>query len=178
MRRRVPDLAGRPLLAGCAALGLVLAAAAGPLSSVLHASEEIEAARARLAAAREAVSRPRAAAPLAGPSADALLAALREHLDTLAAGRAAVIDAAEVAPDPDRPALPRLRASLRGTAEGLHGLVHALETGAPLIAVEEADLGILRPADAETGRPTVMRLAVTVRGVLTPAEPAPRGAGP
>ena len=69
--------------------------------------------------------------------------------------------------------------TLRGTAEGLHGLLAALETEAPLIVPEEAVLSVERPADPEISRATVMRLTLTVRGVLLPApttgRPAPGG---
>ncbi len=78
---------------------------------------------------------------------------------------------AGIQPDLSRPTLPRLSASLRGTAEGLHGLLDALETGIPLVVLEEAEISVERPADPEIGRATVLRLTLTARGVLPPARP-------
>jgi len=164
--RRFADGAARPVLVRLAAFGLLLAVGAGPVSLALDAAGEIDAARERLDKAREVAARPAAVPPLSAPDGGALAAAFRDRLDALAAGRAVVVDAAALEVDPARPDLPRLRATLRGTGAGLHGLMQALETGAPLMAVEEADLGLDRPADAEIGRPTVMRLALTVRGVI------------
>lgn len=174
---RAADLAVRPLLIRIGAIGLLLAIGAGPLLSALDAAGEIEAARTRLDRARERAARPPLVPPLAADDGDALLAAFRTRLDALAATGAVVIDRTLLETDPAKPALPRLRAALRGTAEGLHGLVHALETGSPLMAVEEADLDVERPADAEIGRPTLMRLAFSVRGVVT-GKPAPPGRAP
>ena len=79
-------------------------------------------------------------------------AAFRTRLDGLAAPQAVVIDWTGLEADPARPDLPRLRARLRGTAGGLHGLMHALETGTPLMAIEEADLDVERPADPAIGQ--------------------------
>ncbi len=139
----------------------------------VEAADQIAAARARLARMREAAARPPAPLPLAGPDANALLANFRARLEGLADGRAALVDGTEIELDPARPTLPRLRAILRGTAEGLHGLLHALESEAPLVAVEEAEIAVARPADAESGRPTLMQVALTARGVVdAPAEPA------
>lgn len=176
---RAPVLEGRarPILLGTLALGLILAAAAGPVGEAFDAAAQIEAGRERLVRARAAANRTPLPAPLSGADAEGLLAAFRARLDDLAGSRAAVVERADLEPDPDRPTLPRLRASLRGTAEGLYGLLHALETEAPLIAVEAAELGIERAADAETGRPTVMRVSLTARGVLLPPAP-PAGAAP
>jgi len=172
---RLPSAhAARPLLIRLAAFGLLLALGAGPVSSALDAAAEIDAARARLVQARDLAARPSAAPPLVAAEADALLAAFRARLDGLATPQAVVIDWTGLEADPARPDLPRLRASLRGTAGGLHGLIHALETGAPLMAIEEADLGIERPADPAIGRPTVMRLAVTLRGLIADRAPGPR----
>lgn len=170
---RLPDLALRPLLVRLAGCGLLLALGAGAVSSSLDASSAIETARDRLDRARERAARPESVPPLVAADGEALLAAFRARLDALAADRAVVIDAATLDPDPARPDLPRLRGMLRGTAEGLHGLVHALETGAPLVALEEADLGIERPADGEIGRPTLMRLSFVARGVVVPPIPSP-----
>lgn len=172
MRR--PDLALRPLLGRLVGGGLLLALGAAAVSSSLDASARIDAARERLDRARERASRPAPVPPLVAADGEALLSAFRARLDALAADRAVVIDAATLDPDPGRPDLPRLRGMLRGTAEGLHGLVHALESGPPLVALEEADLGVERPADAEIGRPTLMRLALVTRGVIAPPAPAPR----
>ena len=166
-----PDLALRPLLVRLAGFGLLLALGAGAVSSSLDASAEIDAARDRLDRARERASRPESVPPLVAADGEALLSAFRARLDALAADRAVVIDLTSLDANPGRPDLPRLRGMLRGTAEGLHGLVHALETGAPLIAVEEADLDIERPADGEIGRPTLMRLALVARGVVVPPSP-------
>jgi len=166
-------IAIRPMLARLVALGLLGAVGAGPVFSGLDADIEIEAARARLDRAREQAARQPGVPPLTAADGDALLAAFRARLEALAGTGAVVIDGTLIEPDPARPALPRLRATLRGTAEGLHGLAHAVETGSPLMAVEEADLTVERPADAEIGRPTLMRLAFAARGVVTgkPAQP-------
>jgi hypothetical protein len=178
VRRVVPDLPSRPRLLALAALGLALAAALGPVMACLDAARDIDAARARLDAARGAAARPPATQPPVAPGADALAAAFRSRLDALAAERSVLIDRAVLDADPARPDLPRLRADLRGTAEGLHGLMHALETGAPLLAAEEADLTVERAADSEIGRPTILRLALTLRGVILRADAAPgSGAG-
>lgn len=166
-----------PLL-GIVALALIVALAVGPVSGAIEAQEQIAAARERLTRAQAAAIRPPQRAPLVAADAEALLAAFRTRLDALAAERAAVIDTATVEPDPAEPTLPRLRADLRGTAEGLYGLLHVLESEAPLIAVEEADLSLRRPADAETGRPTVMRARLTVRGLVPLPKPEAGGRGP
>ncbi len=156
------------------ALAVLVALAAGPVSSALDAAAEIDAARLRLDRAREQVARPAAGLPLVAPDGEALLAAFRAHLDALGPG--ALVDIATLEPDPAKPDLPRLRASIRGTAQGLHGLMHAVETGTPLVAVEEADLSVDRPADSDIGRPTILRLALTVRGVVSAPKPAPKPA--
>jgi hypothetical protein len=170
----VLGLPARPLLVRLGALALLLALGAGPVSSALDASAEIDAARLRLDRAREQVARPAAGLPLVAPDGEALLAAFRARLDALGPG--ALVDVATLDADPAKPDLPRLRASIRGTAQGLHGLMHALETGTPLVAVEEADLAVDRPADAEIGRPTILRLALTVRGVVAAPKPTPKPA--
>lgn len=176
---RAPFLEGRarPILVGTLGLGLILAAAAGPVGEAFDAASQIESGRERLVRARAAANRTPLPAPLSAADAEGLLAAFRARLDALAGARAARVEQAELEPDPDRPTLPRLRASLRGTAEGLYGLLHALETEAPLVAVEEAELRVERAADAETGRPTVMRVSLTARGVLMPPV-SPAGAAP
>lgn len=166
----------RPILFGALAVGLILALLAGPVGEAVEAAAQIEMGRERLARARAASSRPPLPIPLANSSEEELLAIFRARLESLAGTRAAVVERADLEADPDRPTLPRLRAAIRGTAEGLHGLLQALETEAPLIALEEAELGIERAADRETGRPTVMRASLTARGVLIPP-PAP-GAAP
>ncbi|WP_267359960.1 hypothetical protein [Methylobacterium sp. GC_Met_3] len=165
---RIRDLATRPFLVRFAALGLVVAAAAAPLSALRDASHAIEAARDRLHRARALAQRQRARPPLVAADGDTLLAAFRGRLDALAAERAIVIDGAVLEPDPARPDLPRLRGLLRGTSAGLHGLLHALDTEAPRVVVEDADLSVVRPADAEIGHPTILHLAVTARGVIAP----------
>ncbi|WP_156635443.1 hypothetical protein [Methylobacterium sp. Leaf123] len=166
----------RPILFGAFAMGLILALVAGPVGEAVEAAAQIEVGRERLARARAASARPPMPIPLAGSSEEELLAVFRARLESLAGTRAAVVERADLEADPDRPTLPRLRASIRGTAEGLHGLLQALETEAAFIAFEEAELGIERAADRETGRPTVMRASLTARGVLIPP-PAP-GAAP
>ncbi|KMO33849.1 hypothetical protein VQ03_24310 [Methylobacterium tarhaniae] len=167
-----PPLAGRPLLLGLAGLGLVLALGTGPVLDALGTADDIAAARDRLARAQAAAAAPPSPAPLAAADEAGLVLALQARLDALAAERTVTVDGAGIQPDPGRPTLPRLSASLRGTAEGLHGLLQALETGAPLIVPEEAVLGVERSADPEIGRATVLRLTLTVRGVLLPAPAA------
>lgn len=189
MRARLPGLAGLPdllpgrsLLVGLAglALALGLGLASGPVLEAVEAAGQIAAARERLARMRDAAARPPAPVPLAGPDADALLTRFRARLDGLAEGRAALVDGTEIELDPARPTLPRLRATLRGTAEGLHGLLHALESEAPLVAVEAAEIAVARAADAESGRPTLMQVALTARGVVdAPADASAQApAGP
>ncbi|WP_167858555.1 hypothetical protein [Methylobacterium nonmethylotrophicum] len=168
---------GRPLLAGLAALGLAIVLGTGPVLDALGAADDIAQARDRLARAQDAAALPAVAAPLGATDETGLVLAFRARLDALAAERAVLVDGAGLQPDPARPALPRLTAALRGTAEGLHGLMQALETESPLVVPEEAELGIDRPADPETGRATVMRLTLTVRGVLLQA-PAVRSTTP
>lgn len=169
------DIASRPWLVRFALLGVLLAAGAGPLFATLDASGEIDTARLRLDRALEQAARAPAIPPLSAKEGADLLTAFRSRLDALATAQAVVIDRVAIEPDPERPDLPRLQAGLRGTAEALHGLMHALETGTPLLAIEAADLDVERPADPEIRRPTIMRLAFTVRGVLTPPA-GPRGA--
>ena len=112
---RIRDRATRPLLVRLAALILLVAAAALPLSAALDASAAIDAARDRLDRAYALVGRLPVTPPLVAADGDALLAAFRGRLDVLAAGRAIVIDAATLEPDPARPEVPRLRGLLRGT---------------------------------------------------------------
>lgn len=181
MRVRRPDLSGlasRPRLVALAGLAVALGLASGPVLEAVETESQIAAARARLARMREAAARPPAPVPLAGPDANGLLARFRARLEGLAEGRAALIDGTEIELDPARPTLPRLRASLRGTAEGLHGLLHALESEAPLVAVEAAEIAVARAADAESGRPTLMRVALTARGVIDAPSEASAQAGP
>lgn len=161
----------RPGLVGLGCFGLLLGLAVGPVSRAVEAEDQIATARDRLVRAQAAAARPPQPAPLFATDADALLAAFRGRLDGLVAGRAVVIDGSAVDPDPGQPTLPRLRAQLRGTAQDLHGLLHALETEAPLLAVEAADLDVARAADQEGGRPTIMRASLTLRGVLPPPAP-------
>ncbi|MET7243171.1 GspMb/PilO family protein [Methylobacterium sp. EM32] len=163
------SLAGRPLLLGLAGLVFVAALSLGPVLDALGAQDDIALARERLARAQAASASPPSTPPLSATDEAGLVVAFRARLDALAAERVALVDGAGLQPDPARPTLPRLTASLRGSAEGLHGLLQALETGAPLIVPEEAEIGIERPADPEIGRATVMRLTLTVRGVLLPA---------
>ncbi|KMO12409.1 GspMb/PilO family protein [Methylobacterium platani] len=160
---------GRALLPGLAGLALVAGLATGPVLDALGAADDVAAARDRLARAQAAAAAPPVPAPLSGPDEAGLVLAFRARLDALAAARVVAVDGAGIQPDPARPALPRLSASLRGTAEGLHGLLQALETESPLIVPDEAELSVERPADPEIGRATVMRLTLTVRGVLLPA---------
>lgn len=159
-------LPGRPLLVGLAGLALALGLACGPVLEAVEAGGQITAAHERLARMRDAAARTPAPLPLAGPDANALLARFRTRLEGLAEGRAALVDGTEIEIDPAGPSLPRLRATLRGTAEGLHGLLHALESEAPLVAVEAAEIVVARAADAESGRPTLMQVALTARGMV------------
>ncbi|MCJ2085269.1 hypothetical protein MKK88_04565 [Methylobacterium sp. E-005] len=165
---RIRNLAARPLLVRLAALVLLAAIATAPLSAALDAANAIDAARDRLGRARALAARPPVTPPLVAADGDTLLAAFRDRLDALAAGRAIVIDAATLEPDAARPDLPRLRVWLRGTSAGLHGLLHALDGEAPRLVVEEADLSVARPADGEIGRPTILNLVVMARGVIAP----------
>lgn len=165
---------GKPLLLGLAGLGVALVLAVGPVRDAVEAADAIGVARDRLARAAAAAPMP---APLSAADEGALVAAFQARLDALAAEHVAVVDGAGLRADPDRPTLPRLSASLRGSAEGLHGLMQALETQGPLVVPEEAELSIERPADPEIGRATVLRLNLTVRGVLLQA-PGPRSAAP
>jgi len=144
-------------------------------SDVLEARGQIAEGRALLARTRAAANRPPLPAPLWAADEAALLAAFRTRLDGLMNGRAVLLDEAHLDPDADRPTAPRLSATLRGTAEGLHDLLLGLETQAPLAVVETANLKALRPADAETGWPTVMQLSLSLRGALVPA---PAGTDP
>ncbi|KMO41132.1 hypothetical protein VQ02_06395 [Methylobacterium variabile] len=169
---------GRPLLLGLAGLGLALVLAVGPVLDAVGAADDIGHARDRLARAQAAAAMPPVPAPLTAADEAGLVAVFRARLETLAAERAARIDGAGLQPDPARPALPRLSASLLGTAEGLHGLLQALETEGPLAAAEEAELSVERPADPEIGRATVMRLNLTIRGVLLPRPSPPRSTTP
>lgn len=176
--RSLLEAVPRPFLAGLAGLGLALALAVGPVLEAVEAQGSVAEARARLVRAQAAAARVPVPPPLVGADADALVAAFRARLEGLAAERAALLTEAEIQPDPARPALPRLRAAFRGTAEGLHGLVHALESEVPLMVIEEADLGVERPADPEIGRGTVMRLGLVVRGVVLPAKPEAGSSSP
>ncbi|MFH6783923.1 MULTISPECIES: hypothetical protein [Methylobacterium] len=169
---RAPPVNGRALLFGLAGLSLAAAVAVGPVLDTLAAADDIALARDRLARVQGAAAAPPVPAPLSAPDEAGLVLAFRARLDALAAGRAVLVDGAGLQPDPARPTLPRLSASLRGTAEGLHGLVQALETESPLVVPEAAELSVERPADPEIGRPTVMRLNLTVRGVILPPPPA------
>jgi len=143
-------------------------------SDVLDARERIAEGRDLLGRTRAAAERPAVAAPLWAADESALLAAFRARLDGLMASRALLLDDARLDPDAARPTAPRLSATLRGTAEGLHGLLLALETQAPLMVVETADLAVARAADAETGRPTIMQLTLALRGALSKAPDAAR----
>lgn len=168
---RMPAIAGRGPLLGLAGLALAALLAAGPVLDALAAADDIAAARDRLARAQAAAAAPPVPAPLGATDEAGLVLAFRARLDALAAERVVAVDGAGLQPDPARPTLPRLSASLRGTAEGLHGLVQALESESPLIVPEEAELTVERPADPEIGRATVMRLTLTVRGVLLAPPP-------
>ncbi|SFK96529.1 GspMb/PilO family protein [Methylorubrum salsuginis] len=168
-------LPNRPVLVALGGLGLLLALAIGPVSRAIDADTQIAAARDRLARAQAAAARPPQPAPLVAADADGLLAAFRARLQTLAGSRAVVIDTTNLEADPAQPTLPRLRAFLRGTAEGLHDLLQALETEAPLMAVEAAEFDIARAADEEGGRPLVMRASLTLRGVQLPPPPPETG---
>ncbi|MBX9699798.1 MAG: hypothetical protein K2X74_10185 [Acetobacteraceae bacterium] len=154
-------------------LGL-LGQAAG---DVAEAQGQIAEARVLLSRTRAAASRPPLPAPLWATDDAALLTAFRARLDGVMAGRAVLLDASGLELDPGRPNAPRLSATLRGTAEGLHGLLLALETQSLLAVVESARLVSARAADAETGWPTVMQLSLTLRGAVVPA-PAGGDPGP
>lgn len=168
----VVPVAGRPLLLGLAGLALVAAIGTGPVSDALSAQDDIAMARDRLTRAQAAALAPPSPAPLSAADEAGLVVAFQSRLSALAAERTVAVDGAGIQPDPSRPTLPRLSASLRGTAEGLHGLLDALETGAPLVVLEEAAISVERPADPEIGRATVLRLTLTTRGVLAPAPKA------
>ncbi|MCF4125472.1 GspMb/PilO family protein [Methylobacterium sp. SyP6R] len=170
--RAVLPAAGRPLLLGLAGLGLAAALGTGPVLDALAAQDDIAMARDRLARAQAAALAPPAPAPLSAADEAGLVAAFQSRLTALAAERSVAFDGAGIQPDLSRPTLPRLSASLRGTAEGLHGLLDALETGIPLVVLEEAEISVERPADPEIGRATVLRLTLTARGVLPPAPAA------
>ncbi|KQP29665.1 hypothetical protein ASF49_16025 [Methylobacterium sp. Leaf104] len=171
------DLPGllRGRLGALLLLGLAVAAGAWLLAQALgdvrEADEQIAGSRALLARTRAAANRPAPPAPLWGTDEAALLAAFRTRLDGLAADRAVLLDETRLERDAERPTAPRLAATLRGTTEGLHGLLLALETQTPLAVVETADLSALRPAEPEAGWPTVMRLSLSLRGALA-APPA------
>lgn len=156
-----------------ALLGLALATGLWLLgqatSDVIDARERIAEGRDLLGRTRAAAARPALAPPLWAADESALLAAFRARLDGLIAPRALFLDDARLDPDAARPTAPRLTATLRGTAEGLHDLLLALETQSPLLVVETADLTVARAADAETGRPTIMKLTVALRGALSKA---------
>ncbi|WFT81435.1 GspMb/PilO family protein [Methylobacterium sp. CB376] len=130
----------------------------------------------------EAAARPTGLVPLFAADAPALLAAFRARLDALAAGRAVLVDAVHVEPDPGRLEAPRLAAVLRGTTEGLRGLLLALETEEPLVVLDRADLTIVQAAEPEAERPTLLQLALAARGVVVPprqgAAPPRQGAAP
>ena len=155
-------LLGIAIFAGCWLLGQATGA-------VLDAREQIAESRALLGRTRAAAQRPPLPAPLWATDEAALLAAFRARLAQLTGERAILVDESRLDPDPDRPTTPRLSATLRGTAEGLHGFLLALETQAPLALVETASLGVHRPADAEAGWPTVMQLSLSLRGALAAA---------
>lgn len=141
------------------------------MSVVVEARDHIAEGRALLGRTRAAANRPPLPAPFWGPDEAALLSAFRDRLDGLVAGRAVLLDESRLDSDPDRPAAPRLIATLRGTAEGLHGLLLALETQGPLAVIETAQLTAPRAADAETGRPTLMHLSLSLRGALVAPPP-------
>ncbi|MEA1832128.1 hypothetical protein U8607_08530 [Methylobacterium durans] len=166
---------GRPGARLAAAAGLLagLSLAGHAVSALLETRSEISDARARLGRLQAASARPAPAAPLSAGDEAALLGAFRARLDALAGGRAVVLDGARIEPDAGSPTMPRLHAEMRGTAEGLYGLLRDLETGAPPLVVETAEIGVLRPAEPAEERPTVLRLGLAARGALLPAE-APR----
>lgn len=176
----IPDLT--PFLRGrggaLALLGLALATGLWLLgqaaSDVMDAQDRIADGRDLLSRTRAAAERPAGPTPLWAADESALLAAFRARLDGLMASRTLLLDDARLDPDAARPTAPRLSATLRGTAEGLHGLLLALETQGPLMVVETADLTVARAADAETGRPTIMQLTVALRGALSKAPDAAR----
>ncbi|WP_232628507.1 GspMb/PilO family protein [Methylobacterium sp. Leaf118] len=168
MRALLSDGRARPILLGLFGSGLALVLILDHAGAAFDASARIDTARERLARLHRMAARPPLPPVLTAPDADGLLAAFRGRLDALAGGRAVVLDRSELERDPDHPDRPRLRAVIRGTAAGLHGLLHALETEAPILAIEEADLDVERAADPETGRPTVMRAALTARGLVLP----------
>lgn len=169
MRAFLSDGRARPILFGLLGGSLALALVLDHAGDAFDASARIDRARERLARLHRAATRPPLPALLTAPDADGLLAAFRGRVEALAGGQAAILERAELDADPEHPHRPRLRAAIRGTAESLHGLLHALETEAPLVAVEEADLAVERPADPETGRPTMMRATLTARGFVLPA---------
>lgn len=151
------------------ATGLWLAGQA--VGGVLETREQIAESRALLGRVKAAAHRPALPAPLWAADEAALLTAFRARLEGLVASGALLLDETRLDRDAERRTAPRLGATLRGTAEGLQGLLLALETQAPLAVIETADLTVARLADPETGRPTVMRLSLGLRGALA-AEPA------
>ncbi|MGY2050991.1 hypothetical protein [Methylobacterium sp. JK268] len=157
-------------LAALAAAGGLGAAALLPL---VDTAAEIDQARTLLGRVVEAGERAGPPAPLWAADPASLQAAFRSRLDGLAAGRTVLLDDVRLDFDPRRPTLPVMTAMLRGTTEGLRGLLLALETQAPLVVVESAELALLSPADAAAARPTVLRLTLAARGVLVPAAPGP-----
>ncbi|MDR7038617.1 hypothetical protein J2X36_003387 [Methylobacterium sp. BE186] len=163
---------GRPgamlAAAGCL-LGLLSLAGQG-LAGLIDARAEVSAARAHLGRLQAASLRPAPGAPLSATDEAGLLAAFRGRLDALASGRAVVVDGLRVGPDAGSPTMPLLHAEMRGTAEGLHGLLRDLETGPPVVVVETAEIGVARSAEEAGEHPAILRLGLAARGVLLPAE--------
>ncbi|KQU05706.1 hypothetical protein ASG60_03375 [Methylobacterium sp. Leaf469] len=163
-----------PVLLALGALAVLGLAVAGPVSEIRELGNGIAEARDRLARTRAAAARPVPSTPFSGVDADAVSAAFRARIETAIAGRAVILEDVTVVPDPDQVRLPLLNAALRGTAEGLHGVLAELDGGLPRVRTETAEIAVASPADADEERPTLLRLSLTVRGLLAPADAPPR----
>jgi hypothetical protein len=172
-----PRVRSRSRVAALAVLAAVLLGLCGILGTHLSAALDTEADISRtrnLLARTKAGLQPRMNIPLWATDEASLLAAFRARIATLTVGRAVLVNNVHLVPDPARPLAPILAASLRGTTQGLQGLLLDLETQPPFIVVETADLSLLKAADAEEDRPTILGASLTARGFLAPTKPALR----
>ncbi len=165
---------GAPAFLALGALAVLGLAVAGPVADIGELGDGIAEARERLARTRAAAARPVPSTPFAGGDAEAVSAAFRARIEAALAGRAVILEGVTVIADLDQARLPVLSAALRGTAEGLHGVLSDLDAGIPRVAAETADISVASPADADEERPTVLRLSLAVRGLLAPADAPPR----